>query len=343
MRKLDLWRPIDLIGCHLLGPSFVGGFSISEVLHAGAELKKRGYKVTYNLLGEHVKDPRIISKAVETTVELLERMDKNNRGNISLKPTLYGLEISREEFYKSAKTIIDKAKETSAEIEFDAEAYRFIPNTFSVFSEFASRLHYRGFVRQAVQAHLTDIFALMDEYELWNKKLRVVEGSQVYPELSGVVSKNKDEVFVRYCSIIRRNHAEGQVPYVATVCDRKKVNAAKKILPSPYMLEFQMLYNSLPFGLFGGKIARDLIVGDGIFYKEEPKEGFDKEHEKKFLMHIEWPVRIYIPFVADWCHDAWIDYGLRRAAMMRRLLWRDLDPRIGKMLTLYGETCWKWH
>lgn len=331
MARLNLWQPIDFIGCHLLGPSFVGGFSISEVLHTGAELKKRGYTCTYNLLGEHIKHQGTISKTVETILELMARMDKTNPGNVAIKPTQCGLEVSPQLFYENAEKIVRRAREVGVEIEFDAEADKYIEDSFRVFHDLASRFHYRGFMRQCVQAHLTDIFDLMDEYELWDKKLRIVEGSQVYPELPGVVLEDKSQVFEQYCFIIRRNHAEGQVPFVATVCDRKKVEAAKKILPSPHMLEFEMLYNSLPCGLFGRKLAQELTQGDDIFFEE------------KFLAHIEWPVRIYIPFVVDWCHDAWIDYGLRRASMMRRLFCRDLKPKVDKILDLYGELGWKWH
>lgn len=318
MRKLELWRPIDLIGCHLIGPSFVGGFSISEALHTGAELKKRDYQRTYNLLGEHVSDRGIVEKTVATILELMARMDNTNVGNVAIKPTQCGLDVSPALFYKNAERIVKRAREVGIEIEFDAEAYQYIEDTFQVFHDLASRFHYRGFMRQCVQAHLQNLRELMGKYDLWGMHLRIVEGSQVYPEEPGVVIEDKDQIFEQYCYIIRRNHMKGQAPYVATVCDSNKVNAAKKILPSPFTLEFQMLYNSLPFGLFGGSLAQELI-------------------------REEWPVRIYIPFVVDWCHDAWIDYGLRRAAMMRRLLWRDLNPKIDRLLKLYGETGWKWH
>lgn len=305
-----LLKAADVIGCHLIGPRFVGGFSIAEVLQTSVELKKRGYKSTYNLLGEHIPDRVIIEKTVVTILKLMARMDKTNRGNVAIKPTQCGLDISPELFYENAEKIVQRAREVSVEVEFDAEGSRYIEDSFEVFHDLASKFHYNGFMRQCVQAHLRDLHELMDRYDLWGKRLRIVEGSQVYPELSGVVREDKAQVFDQYCYIIRRNHYEGQVPYVATVCDRKKVNAAKKILPSPHMLEFQMLYNSLPFGLFGGSLARELVSGG-------------------------WQVRMYIPFVVDWCDDSWIDYGIRRAAMMRRLLWRDWKPKIERALDLY--------
>ena len=295
-----LWRPVDIIGCHLVGQSFVGGHSIEGVLATGAELKRRGFKVTYNLLGEHVTDCGRVNLAVATTLELIGAMDATNGGNVSIKPTLYGLEISPQLFYEHAGEIIECGKRAGVETEFDAEHFRFIPLTFAVFHAFASQFHYKGFVRQAVQAHLRRIFPLMDKYELWNKNLRIVQGSRVYSELPNVVVQNEEEISSQYYAIARRNHQEGQVPFIATVCDRNKVNMAKKILPSPFMLEFEMLY-----GPFGRQIGEELL-----------KEGYS--------------VRIYIPFVVDWCKDEWKDYGLRRSAMMRRLIWREIKYEFEK-------------
>ncbi len=289
---------IDRIGCELFGRYFVGGFNIDEVLKKGAELKRKGYKLTYNLLGEHQDGLETTWNAVQTTKALISSMDENNKGNVAIKPTLYGLESSKWLFRQSMEVVMDWAKEAGIELEFDAEAYKYVEDTFSVFSDMSSKFHYRGFVRQCVQAHLADIYDLMDKYNLWDKHLRAVEGSGVYGELMGRVITDPVEILERYCYIVRRNHIEGQVPYVATVCDRKKANAAKKILPSPHMLEFQMLY-----GPFGRRLGKELL-----------NEG--------------WQVRIYIPFVVNWCKDAWKDYGLRRSAMMRRLILREAKYKL---------------
>ena len=36
------------------------------------------------------------------------------------------------------------------------------------------------------------------------------------------------------------------------------------------------------------------------------------------------PVSVYIPFTDDWCRDVWKSYGLRRAQMIRRLIWKGI-------------------
>jgi len=292
-----LLRLLDTIGCNLIGPSFVGGHSIEEVLATGAELKRRGFKITYNLLGEHVKDWARVNLAVATTLDLIGAMDATNSGNISIKPTLYGLEISPNLFYEHAGEVIERGKKVGIETEFDAEHFRFIPLTFAIFNAFASQFHYKGFVRQAVQAHLKRILPLMDEYELWDKNLRIVQGSGIYPELPNVVVQNEEEISAQYYAIARRNHQEGQVPFIATMRNRRRVRDIKKIFPSPYMFAFQTLYGPL------GKELSEELVQDG------------------------WQVRMYIPFVVDWCKDEWKPYGMRRSATIRRLMWEDQEVR----------------
>lgn len=300
-----LWRPIDLIGCYLVGRKFIGGLSVEEVLARGAAFRRRGYLVTYNLLGEHVEDPSVVDCAMDTTWTLISSMDESNRGNISIKPTLYGLQISRDLFRRNAENLVQSASRVGVEVEFDAEQYEWIPATFEVFSGLASQPSLKKFVRQAVQAHLKDIRPLMDTYGLWDKQIRIVKGAGVYQEADGIVFKDPARIIEQYLMILQRNMLTGQVPYVATVRDRNLAMHVMKMFPDSNTVAFEMLY-----GLFGRGLGNDLF-------------------------HAGYPVRIYIPFVADWCKDAWKIYGLRRAEMMRQLIWEEIKSKFRKQKTAF--------
>jgi hypothetical protein len=289
---------MDTIGCHLIGQSFIGADSVGAVLQKGAELKRQGYRITYNLLGEHVKDEGRVSMAVDTTRTLIEAMDDATRGNVSIKPTLYGLAIGRLLWWQNAGDIIECGKQARIEIEFDAEQYECLNDTLIVFWDFASQFHYRGFVRQAVQAHLADAFRIMSKFDLWDKKLRIVKGGGIYREASTrLFLKDKPSIMAQYYAIARANHAHGQVPYLATMRDRALVANARRILPSPHMFEFQMLYGPL------GRILGEELLKSGA------------------------QVRMYIPFVVPWCKDEWKSYGMRRSATVRRLFFEDPEVR----------------
>lgn len=296
-----LWLPINLIGCHLLGKSFIGGGSIDEVLGIGAELKHRGYRVTYNLLGEHVQDEATVNRALRTTVSLILAMSDANRGNVAIKPTLYGLQISPTVFYESAQEMIRLGKGAGIEIEFDAEASKFANVTCATFSSFASKIEYRAFVRLCVQANLRDIFSLADKWNLWDKNLRIVKGSNVYEEDESVVINDEQEVRARYFSIAKKNIEKGRLPYLATMRDEAVINGIKELkIDSMFgrsKPEVQMLYGPL-----GRELGEELLRED-------------------------WPVHIYIPFVLDWCKDEWKPYGMRRAVTIRRLFFTDKAVR----------------
>jgi proline dehydrogenase len=302
-------KVVDRIGCELIGRQFFGGSSVPEVLQKGEELKRLGYSITYNLLGEHIVEQRIVELATETMLTLMKEMTPANSGNISIKPSLFGLEISQNLYHENVKTLMREAKLYKIGIEADAETRSLLEPTYEVFSDFASDLTCRGFIRQAVQAHWSDIHPLMDKYKLWDKGIRVVKGAGVYPENPGTVVHGNGKVKEQYLSIVRRNHYEGQVPYVATVRDRDLICEVMKILPSPYMVEFEMLY---------GLLGKD--VGAALLAKPWP----DAENP----LRIGWPVHMYLPFVDHWRKDAWREYGSRRSEMMRRLFWKEMRYKL---------------
>lgn len=284
------WRPFDIVGCHLFGRYFVGAQSVGEVLALGAKLKKQGFRVTYNLLGEHMSDPAVVEMALKTTLEMVLRMNYTNYGNISCKPTLYGLAVSKTAFQDVLGKIVEAAYKKGVEVEIDAENYDYLENTLDVFSGFASDPLYKNTVRQAVQAHVRRIEMLMDKYRLWDKNLRIVKGAGVYSEAGSVVTQNRFLIMERYMKILRRNIRNGRVPFAATVRDRGLALEAIALADELNgALEVQTLYGPL-----GNSLRKSLLKRGCV-------------------------VRAYIPFVDHWCRDAWKPYGLRRAQMIRSI------------------------
>lgn len=294
--ELDtLWRPIDIIGCNLIGKRFIGAQSIDGVLRTGERLRQQGFKVTYNLLGEYAKDEETVEMAVKTTRTLVEKMNIDNYGNVSCKPTLYGLCLSKEVFMDVMNELVECAYKKGIEIEIDAESYEYIPDTFEVFSHFASNPYLRNTVRQAVQVHLNNIESLMDKYNLWDKNIRIVKGSGVYQEKESIITKSNFIVVERYLEFLRQNLKNGRIPYVATVRDRQLADEAIKLADS-----------------VGGSMVLQTLHGPlGWFFRN------------KYLKSGQL-VCDYLPFTDYWCLDAWKPYGLRRAQMVRRILWQEL-------------------
>lgn len=297
---MNAWSILDRLGSAFLGRRFIAGSGVEDVLRRGVSLKARGFCVTYNLLGEHVSYAPTVEKAMETTLELLAKMSTKNSGNISCKPTLYGLGISQDAFRQNIQTLLPAVMRAGVEIEIDAENAEYIPATFEIFSEVASTPPYHNSVRQAVQAHRADIFELLHKYGMLDKRLRIVKGSGVYAD-DGPALLSEDMVALQYLALVRENMHTGSVPYAATVRDRL---LAKEVMGvaggNIFSVEFETLYGPL-----GKKLGQDLL-----------KRGY--------------AVRVYLPFVVDWCKSAWKPYGLRRAAMMRKLFLQEIMSRARK-------------
>src|SRR3989338_5407614 len=299
MSFVNLWRPIDAVAYRLVGRRFLGAQSVEDVLGVGRQLKRQRFRVTYNLLGEHIKDEGTVNMALETTLALISRMNHNNFGNVSCKPTLFGLAISKKLFHESITTVVQLAYKRGIEVEFDAENYEYIPDTFEIFSGFAPDPYLKSVVRQAVQVHLKSIKRLMDEYELWDKNLRIVKGSGVYKEKKSVVSQSESLVVERYLEILKKNLQNGRVPFVATVRDRKLAFEAMDL--ANFMNRLAVVQTL--FGPLGTEL-RDVLIRKG------------------------YPVSVYIPFTDSWCRDAWKPYGLRRAQMIRKIIWEEAKRMI---------------
>ena len=287
--------PLDVLGCNLFGRRFIGAESVDGVLKAGERRIGRGFRVTYNLLGEHVQDEDSVKLAVRTTLNLIAKMIPKNRGNVSCKPTLYGLCISKNLFRDSLSEIVWAARRQRIEIEIDAESYEYIPDTFEVFSYFAQDPILGNSVRQAVQAHLVNIESLMDRYCLWDKKIRIVKGSGVYDEKDSVITTDKSIVLSRYLKILKRNLQNEGRPYVATVRDKKLANEAIAIANSMGVsIVLQTLHGPL------GWLFQKNYQGSGQVVSD------------------------YMPFTDNWCKNVWKPYGLRRAKMFRHILWETM-------------------
>jgi proline dehydrogenase len=290
-----VWRLLDVIGCNLMSRYFVGGDSVEKVLERGKNLKRQGYNVTYNLLGEHLSDFSKTRMALETTLDLMGAMNDSNSGNISCKPTLYGLDLSPKIFKDIFKDIVDYAIERHIEVEVDAENYDFVEQTFNTCNEIALISNYEKSIRFAVQAHLLSICDLMTKYKIWDRKVRIVKGSGVYQESDNLIEKDASGVEEKYLEIFRRSFGANNMPFVATMRDG---DLAEKIIEivgnNKKYFEFQFLYGPLGRGLRAELLKRGYTV------------------------------RIYIPFVAPWCKDEWRPYGLRRAQLIRKLFWHEI-------------------
>jgi proline dehydrogenase len=101
---------------------FVAGETLEEAITASQELCAQGRRVSLNHLGENVSTETAAREVCGGYIRMLEEMHaKNLRGNISIKLTQLGLDISKDFCRSLAREIAARASALSLTIEMDME------------------------------------------------------------------------------------------------------------------------------------------------------------------------------------------------------------------------------
>src|SRR6202012_4024271 len=99
---------------------FVAGETLAEALTASDELCRAGRHVSLNHLGENVTTEAAAREVCASYVEMTEQMNaKNLAGNISLKLTQLGRDLSKELCGELTLSIAKRAAELGRTIEMD--------------------------------------------------------------------------------------------------------------------------------------------------------------------------------------------------------------------------------
>src|SRR5438105_1124479 len=99
---------------------FVAGETLGEALTASEEICHQGRHVSLNHLGENVSTEAAGRQVCAGYIEMIEQMHaKNLAGNISIKLTQLGLDLSKELCASLARSIAKRAAQLNRTIEMD--------------------------------------------------------------------------------------------------------------------------------------------------------------------------------------------------------------------------------
>jgi proline dehydrogenase len=257
---------------------FVPGEDVGDFLRAAAEANALELEVTGNYLGEAEHDERTARDAVGAYMRILEGIvEKELRGNISVKPTQVGLEIGKEFFKDNLRQLLDKAKEAGVFIRWDMESSQWTQATLDPFEElWAEGYRNMGTVLQSY------LFRTMDDAERMNElgvRVRLCKGA--YAEPPEVAFQERTEVDQNYVDVAKALMKDGNYPALATH-DDEIIDTLKRLAADEGIgkdrFEFQMLHG----------VRRDL-------QQALRSEGYN--------------VRVYVPFGISW-----YPYLMRRLA-----------------------------
>ena len=256
---------------------FVAGETLAEALDALDRLRAAGRRTTVDVLGESVQSEAAAAAAADRYVELLDALSgRGLDGNVSLKLSQMGLDLSPELCRLNAARIFRAAAGTGAFVRIDMEDHRKTDSTLAIWRELRAINPSSGVVIQAaLRRSADDVAALIAE----GAPVRLCKGA--YREPAAVAFPTKDEVDDSYLTLLGRLLREGTSPALATH-DPRMIQAATDLVEREGLgrdqFEFQMLYG----------VRRDL---------------------QQQLVRAGYRVRIYVPYGREW-----YPYFMRRLA-----------------------------
>jgi proline dehydrogenase len=260
-----------------LSTRFVAGETLKDALAVSSKLNSEGITVTLDHLGESVNS---LDEAAEATdVYLKTEMaicDSHIEGNVSLKLTQFGLDLSPQACHANVEKLVKRAAEIKNFVRIDMESSEYTQKTIDLVTDLHAR---HGAVGTVIQAYLHR--SRVDIEMLNGRGIRVRLCKGAYLEPASVAFPKKEDVDRNYVELMKLLLDKGTYPAIATH-DEKMIEATKA-----YAAEHKIARDAFEFQMLYG-IRRDLqrkLVAEG------------------------YRLRIYIPF-----GKAWYPYYMRRLA-----------------------------
>jgi len=256
---------------------FVAGQTLGEALDALDRLRATGRRTTVDVLGESVQTEAAGTAAADRYLELLEALAARGLdGNVSLKLSQMGLDLSPEFCRANVARIFEAAAATGAFVRIDMEDHARTDATLAMWRRLRPLNPASGVVIQAaLRRSAADVADLIAE----GAPVRLCKGA--YREPAEVAFPTKAEVDASYLELLRLLLREGTSPAIATH-DPRMIQAATDLVERHGVrrdgFEFQMLYG----------VRRDL---------------------QEQLVKAGYRVRIYVPYGREW-----YPYFMRRLA-----------------------------
>jgi len=228
----------------LFARRFVAGEKPQDAVRAGERLHAKGIKVTFDKLGEDVKDEGAAKRTTEAARELLGLIPRGIERNISIKMSSMGQDISRDLCVENVSSILEVARQVGGFVRLDMEGSKLTQDTIGIFQELRKRHDNVGLVLQAYLHRTPD-----DVKEAVRRRDRVRLCKGAYREPPAVALQDMAEIRRSFKACAHLLLESGSYAAIAThdeelIRDTIDHASAQKIPSSRF--EFQMLYGLRP-------------------------------------------------------------------------------------------------
>jgi len=256
---------------------YIAGDSLDDAIQVVKKLNREGCCTTLDVLGEFITKKEEANTALNDYLAALEHIHTEKVDcNISVKLSMFALQLDAEYCYDMIRKLVQRAKELDIFVRLDMEDSPSTTATLKTYSRLRSEFDNVGFVIQAyMRRSLKDIHQMMREHGQVN--VRLCKG--IYIEPREIAYKNMALINSNYTLLLEELLKNKSYVGIATH-DEKLVWEACRIINElklkPNQFEFQMLYGV-------DEQLRRIIV----------KEGYK--------------LRVYVPF-----GQKWYEYSTRR-------------------------------
>lgn len=258
---------------------FVAGETLAEAIEVVQSLRREGFLVSLDLLGENVDGLGEAEKAVEEVLDAVRALKELElECNISVKLTQLGLDADYEATERHLRTIADEIVGAPCPIRLrvDMEGSEYTETTVNMVASVHRDYDFMATVLQAYLFRTVD-----DVYRANQEKIAIRLCKGAYAESPEVAFQEKKAVDESYLRLAEDLLANGSYPAFATH-DEAMIQGILEIVNrlglGPDDFEFQMLF--------------------GI-----------RQDRQRSLMDEGWRVRLYVPY-----GRSWYPYFMRRLA-----------------------------
>jgi proline dehydrogenase len=253
---------------YLFAKRFVAGEELEEAIPPIKALNEKGIMVTFDHLGENVKNEQEATAAADSYLQILDVIQREGlNSNVSIKLTQMGLDLGDDFCLKNVERIVKKAKELNNFVRIDMEGSNYTQRTLDITYKLFDEYKNVGVVIQAMLLRSES-----DIKKLINRGIRVRLCKGAYKEPESIAYQKKEQVNENYKKLMKMLLKDGNYPAIATH-DEEIIEEAKRFAEENGIdrsrFEFQMLYG----------IRRDMQIALA-------REGYN--------------MRVYVPYGKEW-------------------------------------------
>lgn len=220
-----------------LARQWVAGETMADAIRVAKDANARGMEALVNHLGEHYREKGAVEETAREYLRLLAAMRAEGvRGDVTLKPTQFGVLIDKAYALSQMIPVLDAARADGRVLWLDMENAPTTDDTIWICERLLERYDRVGI---CVQANLRRTTQDLDRLIPKGARIRLVKGA--YRETAEIAYTARSEIDQRYLAHLEALFKRGREFAVATHDNRLIDRALELAREHPTPFEFQML------------------------------------------------------------------------------------------------------